>query len=143
EFRRVLFRSLASHQLKRNNPKITASPYQKATLEKSSSKSQSRVNMLNSNGTLDVNNHNKSNGSLLNTSFSTLSSDRSLNDSNRSQSPTEEKFEDSLIRPKSALEKARLNTAWLNSSISLYEQEVDPDDLLLLKFKFFAFYDLT
>lgn len=49
----------------------------------------------------------------------------------------------SLLRPKSLVEKARLNAGWLDSSLSLYEQDVREYDMLLLKFKFFSFYDLN
>ena len=49
----------------------------------------------------------------------------------------------SLIRPKSLVEKARLNAGWLDSSLSLYEQDVREYDLLLLRFKFYSFYDLS
>ena len=48
-----------------------------------------------------------------------------------------------LLRPKSLVEKARLNAGWLDSSLSLYEQDVREFDLLLLKYKFFSFYDLN
>ena len=48
-----------------------------------------------------------------------------------------------LIRPKSLVEKARLNSGWLDSSLSLFEQDVREFDLLLLRFKFFYFYDLN
>ena len=48
-----------------------------------------------------------------------------------------------LLRPKSLVEKARLNAGWLDSSLSLYEQDVRESDLLLLKYKFFSFYDLN
>lgn len=48
-----------------------------------------------------------------------------------------------LLRPKSLIEKARLNAGWLDSSLSLYEQGVREADLLLLRFKYFNFYDLN
>lgn len=48
-----------------------------------------------------------------------------------------------LLYPKSLAEKARLNSSWLDSSLSLYEQDVREFDLLLLRFKFFSFYDLN
>lgn len=47
-----------------------------------------------------------------------------------------------LPRPKSYLERARLNATWLNSSRSLYEQDVKPWDLLELRFKYLDFADL-
>lgn len=48
-----------------------------------------------------------------------------------------------ILRPKSLIEKARLNAGWLDSSLSLYEQGVRQSDLLLLRFKYFNFYDLN
>lgn len=48
-----------------------------------------------------------------------------------------------LLRPKSLTEKARLNAGWLDSSLSLYEQDVREHDLLLLRFKYYNFYDLN
>ncbi|CAG2161649.1 unnamed protein product [Oppiella nova] len=48
-----------------------------------------------------------------------------------------------LLRPKSLVERARLNAGWLDSSLSLYEQDVREFDLLLLKYKFFSFYDIN
>ncbi|KAI2801077.1 Fermitin 2 [Blomia tropicalis] len=48
-----------------------------------------------------------------------------------------------LLRPKSLTEKARLNAGWLDSSLSLYEQHVREYDLLLLRFKYYNFYDLN
>lgn len=49
----------------------------------------------------------------------------------------------SLLRPRYLIEKARLNCAWLDSSLTLYEQDVREFDLLLLRFKFYSFYDLN
>ncbi len=48
-----------------------------------------------------------------------------------------------LLRPKSLNEKARLNAGWVDSSLSLYEQDVREYDLLLLRFKYYNFYDLN
>ena len=49
----------------------------------------------------------------------------------------------SLLRPRNLTEKARMNSSWLDSSLSLYEQDVREFDLILLRFKFFSFYDLN
>ncbi|KAK3093761.1 hypothetical protein FSP39_019834 [Pinctada imbricata] len=48
-----------------------------------------------------------------------------------------------LYRPKNNTEKARINYAWLDSSRSMMEQGVRDNDYLLLKFKFYNFYDLN
>lgn len=49
----------------------------------------------------------------------------------------------SLVRPKSLIEKARMNVAWLDSSLSIMEQGVREHDTLCLRFKFYSFYDLN
>lgn len=49
----------------------------------------------------------------------------------------------SLLYPKSLMEKARINAGWLDSSLSLYEQNVKDFDTLLLVFKYLSFYDLN
>lgn len=48
-----------------------------------------------------------------------------------------------LNRPKNYIEKARTNFAWLDSSKSLMEQGVRDNDYVLLKYKFYSFYDLN
>lgn len=48
-----------------------------------------------------------------------------------------------LIRPKTLIEKARMNVAWLDSSLSIMEQGIQEYDTLCLKFKFYSFYDLN
>jgi kindlin 2 len=48
-----------------------------------------------------------------------------------------------LHRPKNVAEKARLNAAWLDSSRSLMEQGIVENEIVLLRFKFFNFYDLN
>ncbi|OQV24229.1 Protein unc-112 [Hypsibius exemplaris] len=58
------------------------------------------------------------------------------------QTPSREAT-DTLLRPRTRLEKARQNAAWLDSSRSLYEQGIREGDTVLLRFKFFTFYDLN
>lgn len=48
-----------------------------------------------------------------------------------------------LVRPKSLVERARMNVAWLDSSLSIMEQGVKEFDTLNLRFKFYCFYDLN
>ncbi|KAK0090789.1 hypothetical protein PV325_003809 [Microctonus aethiopoides] len=48
-----------------------------------------------------------------------------------------------LVRPKSLIERARINVAWLDSSLSIMEQGIREFDTLRLKFKFYSFYDLN
>lgn len=48
-----------------------------------------------------------------------------------------------LIRPKTLIERARMNVSWLDSSLSIMEQGIREYDTLRLKFKFYSFYDLN
>ncbi|KAH1000590.1 hypothetical protein HUJ04_012897 [Dendroctonus ponderosae] len=48
-----------------------------------------------------------------------------------------------LVRPKSLIEKARMNVGWLDSSLSIMEQGVREHGTLCLRFKFYVFYDLN
>lgn len=48
-----------------------------------------------------------------------------------------------LVRPKNLVERARMNVAWLDSSLSIMEQGIREFDTLRLKFKFYSFYDLN
>lgn len=68
--------------------------------------------------------------------------DLSASLSNSPLHPTEE-ARGRLIRPKSLLERARMNVSWLDSSLSIMEQGVRDFNTLLLRFKFFSFYDLN
>jgi kindlin 2 len=47
------------------------------------------------------------------------------------------------LRPKTLVERARLNVAWLDSSLSIMEQGIREWDTLALRFKFYAFFDLN
>ena len=49
----------------------------------------------------------------------------------------------SIVRPKNLVQRARMNVAWLDSSLSIMEQGVHDFDTLLLRFKFHSFYDLN
>ncbi|XP_060536179.1 unc-112-related protein-like [Cylas formicarius] len=66
--------------------------------------------------------------------------DSSLAQSPPAPSPEARKH---LIKPKSLLEKARMNIAWLDSSLSIMEQGIREHDTLCLRFKFYVFYDLN
>ncbi|XP_017843498.2 unc-112-related protein [Drosophila busckii] len=48
-----------------------------------------------------------------------------------------------LLRPKSLVEKARLNVSWLDSSLSIMEQGIREYDTLCLRFKYYTFFDLN
>lgn len=158
-----LARPLTRAQLKRNQatvdvgqtlqqrpltPTIDASSKAHSSSSLWLGKSSPSRSTLNGNGTLGG----KSNGTSahqLNVSYGTVSSNNSLNSLSAISayslgSPENGRVGTStLLRPKSSLEKARLNAAWLDSSVSLYEQEVAPYDLLLLRYKFFDFFDLS
>lgn len=49
----------------------------------------------------------------------------------------------SLFRPKNILERAQNNTRWLDSSKCLMEQDVEEDSIVLLRYKFYSFFDLN
>jgi len=85
---------------------------------------------------------NNTNGSLNNT-FDSIDGEK-LNSSlvNSPIHPSEE-ARNVLVRPKTLMERARMNVAWLDSSLSIMEQGVREFDVLLLRFKFFSFYDLN
>ncbi|XP_063774658.1 fermitin family homolog 1 isoform X1 [Pseudophryne corroboree] len=48
-----------------------------------------------------------------------------------------------MYQPRTLVEKAKLNSGWLDSSRSLMEQGIQEDDLLLLRFKYYCFFDLN
>jgi len=60
-----------------------------------------------------------------------------------SNSPARPPEHTRLPRPRTLLEKARANVGWLDSSLSIMEQGIRELDTLLLRFKFFSFYDLN
>ncbi|XP_076463407.1 fermitin family homolog 2-like [Babylonia areolata] len=84
------------------------------------------------------------NGTLSPDSSHNLSFEGSLESSlaNSPQVSSKDAFQ-VLLRPKNLAEKARLNCAWLDSSRSLYEQGVQENDVVMLRFKYFNFYDLN
>lgn len=47
------------------------------------------------------------------------------------------------VRYKSIFDKTRVNSKWLDSSKSLMEQNIKENDMVFLKFKYFAFFDLN
>lgn len=66
-------------------------------------------------------------------------------DSSLAQSPAapSQEVRSKFVRPKTLVEKARMNVAWLDSSLSIMEQGVQELDTLCLRFKFYSFYDLN
>uniref|UniRef100_A0A8C4WQQ5 FERM domain containing kindlin 2 n=1 Tax=Eptatretus burgeri TaxID=7764 RepID=A0A8C4WQQ5_EPTBU len=48
-----------------------------------------------------------------------------------------------MYRPQSLIDKARINSGWLDSSQSLMEQGVKENDVLMLRFKYYSFFDLN
>ncbi|XP_013367831.1 PREDICTED: fermitin family homolog 1 [Chinchilla lanigera] len=48
-----------------------------------------------------------------------------------------------MFQPRSLLDKAKLNAGWLDSSRSLMEQGIQEDEQLLLRFKYYSFFDLN
>ncbi|XP_022913813.1 unc-112-related protein-like [Onthophagus taurus] len=90
----------------------------------------------------------KKNGYDANAGYSPNMSLEQLNgglDNSLAQSPPtiSPKDRSMLVRPKSLVEKARMNVAWLDSSLSIMEQGVQEYGTLCLRFKFYEFYDLN
>ncbi|XP_020841281.1 fermitin family homolog 1 [Phascolarctos cinereus] len=48
-----------------------------------------------------------------------------------------------MFQPQSLVDKAKLNAGWLDSSRSLMEQGIQEDEKLLLRFKYYTFFDLN
>merc|ERR1719282_2077863 len=57
--------------------------------------------------------------------------------------PPSDEARETIVRPKTLVERARMNVAWLDSSLSIMEQGIRDFDTLLLRFKFVSFYDLS
>lgn len=68
-----------------------------------------------------------------------------LNDSNLARTPLTptKTLLTQFVRPVNMVEKCRLNGLWFDSSRSLMEQNTDENDLILLRFKYYSFYDLN
>ncbi|XP_071832703.1 fermitin family homolog 2-like isoform X2 [Apostichopus japonicus] len=83
------------------------------------------------------------NGSPSMNSAGSLDSFELLNTSlvNSPAQPSKEAM-DGVLRPSSYREKATINGGWLDSSKSLMQQGINERDVLLLRFKYYAFYDL-
>uniref|UniRef100_A0A803TEZ5 FERM domain containing kindlin 1 n=1 Tax=Anolis carolinensis TaxID=28377 RepID=A0A803TEZ5_ANOCA len=48
-----------------------------------------------------------------------------------------------MYQPRTLVDKAKLNAGWLDSSRSLMEQGIQEDDQLMLRFKYYTFFDLN
>ncbi|XP_067844501.1 fermitin family homolog 1 [Heptranchias perlo] len=48
-----------------------------------------------------------------------------------------------MYRPQNQVDKAKLNAGWLDSSRSLMEQGIQEEDKLLLRYKYYSFFDLN
>ncbi|KAL8168666.1 UNVERIFIED_CONTAM: Fermitin 2, partial [Gekko kuhli] len=48
-----------------------------------------------------------------------------------------------MYKPQTLLDKAKINQGWLDSSRSLMEQDVKENEALLLRFKYYSFFDLN
>lgn len=77
------------------------------------------------------------------TSDNLYSNELTLPDLSQSPAYVTAEARSSLLKPKTLQEKARMNVAWLDSSLSLYEQDVEEYDLVLLRYKYLSFYDLS
>ncbi|XP_014100854.1 unc-112-related protein [Bactrocera oleae] len=82
-----------------------------------------------------------------NNGYTTIDSSSSLGDiqenlacSPRSPSPD---VRARLLRPRTLIEKARMNVGWLDSSLSIMEQGIREYDTLCLRFKYYTFFDIN
>lgn len=93
---------------------------------------------------MSISAYNSFNGTMSPGSMHSLSFEGAMESSlaNSPPVPAKEAFQ-YLYRPKNFAEKARINCAWLDSSRSLLEQDVQENDFIMLKFKFYNFYDLN
>ena len=57
--------------------------------------------------------------------------------------PVTLEVKNSQLHPKSLVERARMNVGWLDSSLSIMEQGIQEFDTLMLRFKYYTFYDLN
>lgn len=92
----------------------------------------SPYNTLNANGTLSP-------GSMYSLSFESAM-ENSLANSPQISVKDAAQY---LQKHKNLVEKARVNYAWLDSSKSLMEQGVKENDFVVVRFKYFSFYDLN
>ena len=97
-----------------------------------SANSVSPYNTLNANGTLSP-------GSMYSLSFESAMENALVNSPQISIKDAAQ----FLQKPKNLTEKARQNYAWLDSSKSLMEQGCRENDFVVIKFKYFSFYDLN
>ncbi|CAN7999770.1 unnamed protein product [Ixodes hexagonus] len=154
-------RPLVGEHLKRNYRAVGCSPRQRPKQGTDSiNLNKSKAN--DSNGTLDGplasplnstttthwNTSLSQNGTLPGLNGSFLSPDGSFLSQYElplAQSPNRpaQEIKAALLRPKTLVERARLNAGWLDSSLSLMEQDVREFDLLQLRYKFYSFYDLN
>jgi kindlin 2 len=85
--------------------------------------------------------HNQHSISNLSKSLTSLT----INDGNLARTPLTPKKNLllQLIQPINLIEKCKLNNLWFDSSKSLMEQNIRENDLILLRFKYYSFYDLN
>ena len=57
--------------------------------------------------------------------------------------PVSPEVKNTQLHPRTLVERARMNVGWLDSSLSIMEQGIQEFDTLLLRFKYYSFYDLN
>jgi hypothetical protein len=89
----------------------------------------------------DLSNENQRSIINLSKSFNCLT----MNDDNLARTPLTpiKQLLPQLIRPMNLVDKCKLNNLWFDSSRSLMEQNINENDLILLRFKYYSFYDLN
>lgn len=164
-------RPLSQEHLKKNYQNVGVTPNQRPTTgmnmttntnnygtihadDRFNTNGKSSPYMVSQTGTIDTRSHSPDITSTLSrhasyrgftTTYSTtmLAEDlKNLEISNSPHSPSSD-AKASLLYPKNLAEKARLNAGWLDSHLSLYQQNVRDYDTLQLRFKYREFYDLN
>ena len=76
--------------------------------------------------------------------FNTSGLSESLGDISLVHSPpVTPEVKNTQLHPKTLVERARMNVGWLDSSLSIMEQGIQEFDTLMLRFKYYTFYDLN
>jgi len=160
-------RPLSAEHLKKNYQNVGVTPGQRTHLHDPNSAQTNTFNSMRvgpsdtlnksspyATGTIDTRSHSPDISSTLSrhasyrgftTTYSTTMLAEDLKNLEISNSPHSASGDakNSLLYPKNIAEKARLNAGWLDSHLSLYQQNVRDYDTLQLRFKYRDFYDLN
>ncbi|KAJ8724070.1 hypothetical protein PYW07_008050 [Mythimna separata] len=137
----------SSNSLDRSNGPCPATPPPPRSLSATPVASQQNGTLRRYGGVYSTQSDGSSDGGYCGTPPRAASMDAldSLADLSLADSPLEpdSQSRESLLTPKSLMERARMNVGWLDSSLSIMEQYVREWNTLQLRFKFYSFFDLT